>query len=38
VVQNVVLYLLERRDYLRAVPGRAYFITAVRNGALRLLI
>jgi len=38
VVQDVTMYLLEKRDYLTALPGKAYFLTAVRNGALRLLI
>ena len=37
VVHDVTLYLLERRDYLRAVPGAAYFLTAVRRTALRRL-
>jgi hypothetical protein len=30
--------LLEKRDYLTAIPGKAYFFTAVRNTALRRLL
>jgi DNA-directed RNA polymerase specialized sigma24 family protein len=38
VVHDVTLYLLEKRDYLRDAPGAAYFLTAVKNGALRRLL
>jgi hypothetical protein len=38
VVQDVTLYLLEKRGYQRAVPGPAYFLTAVRKAALRRLV
>jgi len=38
VVHSVVVYLLERRDYLTAPPGEGYFLTAVRNTALRSLL
>jgi Sigma-70 region 2 len=33
VVQDVALYLVEKRDYLRDPPGEAYFLTAVKNSA-----
>lgn len=35
VVSDVVLFLLRKRVYLKAHLGPAYFLTAVRNGALR---
>jgi len=38
VVHDVTVYLLEKRDDLTAIPGKAYFLTAVRNGALRWLL
>ena len=38
VVHDVMLYLLEKRDYLRDAPGAAYFLTAVKNTALRRLL
>lgn len=38
VVHDVTLYLLEKRDFLTDIPGQAYFLTAVRNGALRVLV
>jgi hypothetical protein len=34
----VVCYLLEKREYLTAVPGKAYFLTAVKHTALRRLL
>lgn len=37
VVSDAVVYLLERRDYLRDVPGQAYFMRAVKHAALRQL-
>jgi hypothetical protein len=37
IVQDVVTYLLEKRDYLTAVPGKAYFFQAVKHTALRRL-
>jgi hypothetical protein len=30
-------YLLEKREYLTAVPGKSYFLTAVKHTALRRL-
>ena len=35
VVQDVALYLLEKKDYLTKVPGPAYFYTAVSRTAKR---
>jgi len=35
-VSEVGLYLLEKREYLRSVPGPSLFYTAVRHAALRL--
>lgn len=34
VVHDVAVYLLAQREYLRVVPGPAYFLRAVKNGAL----
>jgi DNA-directed RNA polymerase specialized sigma24 family protein len=33
-VHDVVLWLIERQDYLEAPPTRAYFFTAVRRAVL----
>jgi len=38
VVHDVVLDLLEKRDYLRDAHGEAYFLTAVEDTALRRLV
>lgn len=38
VVQDVVLYLLEKRNYLKTVPGKAYLLRAVKHTALRRLL
>lgn len=38
VVHDVTVALLEKRDYLSRAPGEAYFLTAVRHGALRKLL
>lgn len=38
VVHDLVLYLLEKRDYLRFPPNEAYVLRAVKHGALRKLI
>jgi hypothetical protein len=38
VVSEVVTYLLEHRDFLRQPPPPRYFLTAVRNTALRRLL
>jgi len=37
VVHDAAVYLLVQREYLRFVPGEAYFMKAVRHGALRQL-
>ena len=31
-------YLLEKREYLTAVPGKGYFLRAVKHAALRRLL
>jgi DNA-directed RNA polymerase specialized sigma24 family protein len=35
IVSEVMLYLLEHRDFLKAPPGRAYFFKTVTNAARR---
>jgi hypothetical protein len=37
IVQDVAVYLIEKRDYLRWVPGPPYFYAAVKHTALRSL-
>jgi hypothetical protein len=37
IVHDVVTYMLEKREYLTAVPSRSYFLRAVKHGALRRL-
>jgi hypothetical protein len=34
-VQDVILYLLQKRDYLPRAPGPKYFFKAVQRTALR---
>jgi hypothetical protein len=38
VVQDVTLYLLEKREYLQRPPGETYFLKAVTRAALRTLL
>ena len=37
VVHDAAVYLLAQRDYLRFPPNEAYFLRAVKHGALRVL-
>jgi DNA-directed RNA polymerase specialized sigma24 family protein len=37
-VHDAFVYMLERRRYIQAVPGRAYLFQAVRHAALRRFI
>lgn len=36
ILQNVTLYLLEKRDYFYVAPGATYFLKAVRHTARRV--
>jgi sigma-70-like protein len=38
VVHDVFVYVLEKRRYIRQVPGRAYLFTAVRHAAIRRFV